>query len=99
MFNTCSDARALAHDAREYAKETRRIQNADRRAAGIVVADDPPALAAQEYVPIPMPPIYDDDFYFGVPPADVDDEDYEDGDYEGERNPEEEEEEYDEDVE
>ena len=66
----CSDARSLAHDAKELAKETRRIQNTDKRVVGVALADDPPELAPVDLVPIPMPPISDDVFYFGAPPAD-----------------------------
>ena len=64
LFNTCSDSRSLAHDALEMAKETRRIQNADRRAAGTMTEDDPPSLAPKALVPIVMPPICDEDFRF-----------------------------------
>ena len=75
-------------------KETRRIQNADRRAAGVLLEADPPTLAPLDFVPIPMPPICDDDFYFGAPPAD-DDEDFDDdGQDDDTRREEDEEEEY-----
>ena len=69
MFQTCSDARSFAHDAKEMAKETRRIQNADRRAAGFAIDVDPPELAAVDLVHIPMPLLSDADFYFGAPPC------------------------------
>ena len=64
MFETCRDARAYSHEARELAKETRRIQNADRRATGLLTTADGPELAPTAYVAITMPEISDADFYY-----------------------------------
>ena len=64
MFETCRDACAYSHEARELAKETRHIQNADRRATGLLTTADGPELAPAEYVEIPMPEISDADFYY-----------------------------------
>ena len=65
MFSTCRDACAYKHEARELAKEGHRIQNADRRAAGLTIEADSTSLAPSLFVDITMPPITDDDFYFG----------------------------------
>ena len=90
LFHTCSDTRTLAHDAMEMAKETRRIQNAERRAAGTMTEADPPSLAPKDLVPIDMPAICDDDFYFDDEGQDVDgtqdEDDVEDGDAEDEED-------------
>ena len=64
MFETCRDARAYSHEARELAKETRCIQNADRRATGLLTTADGPELAPTEYVERPMPEISNADFYY-----------------------------------
>jgi hypothetical protein len=44
---------AYSHDAREFAKEGRHIQNANRRAQGLTSEEDPPELAPSAYVDIP----------------------------------------------
>ena len=56
----------------DMAKETRHIQNAERRADGTLTEEDPPSLAAKKLVPIDMTGICDGDFLF-------DDEDRDDG--------------------
>ena len=75
MFANCRDARAYSHDARELAKEGRRIQNADRRAAGLLSEEDDPSLAPTAFQDIPMPSVTDDDFLFGAAYDDEDEED------------------------
>ena len=80
LFHTCSDTRTLAHDAMEMAKETRRIQNAERRAAGTLTEEDPPSLAAKVLVPIYMISLSDGDFVFNNDGQDDDAEDDEDED-------------------
>ena len=66
MFTTCRDARAYCNDAREFAKEGCRIQNAYRRVAGLTTKVDSPELAPSAFVDIPMPPVTDEDFLFGA---------------------------------
>ena len=78
MFANCRDARAYSHEARELAKEGRRIQNANRRAAGLLTEEDDKSLAPTAFQDIPMPPVTDDDFIFGA--AYDEDEDEEDED-------------------
>ena len=80
MFSTCRDARAYSHEARELAKEGCRIQNADRMAAGLTTEADSSSLAPSQFVYIPMPPITDDDFYFGDPATYGHDDEYEEED-------------------
>jgi len=77
MFSVCRDARTFSHNAQELAKENRRIQNADRRAAGHTVEDDD-SLAPTQFVDVPMPDFSAEEFFYGFAPAHVDED--EDGD-------------------
>jgi hypothetical protein len=63
LFSTCRDTHAYSHDAREFSKEGRRIQNAARRAQGLSSEEDPPELAPSAYVDVLMPGVTDADWY------------------------------------